>query len=269
MIIRPVGISLASLMATALVFSLGCSSTSTSNPATGGDAGAGEGGGGDGSAGAGMVTQKGKCVELGQSVGVAGATVDLGGHSAVTMDAPMKGVYAIAVPINTPFFMTVSEPGHVKLIEQEWSLGSDYDRSTTGLVDLGTEMSLVGLLAGYDPAKGVLGVGIIKSTGGACADEAGATIALATPGTSKVAYFKGGFPSAATTTVQSGETTPSAIIYNIDPTADLTLTVTPPAGCTLDTFPHTETTAAGTITYTGKAKVEAGNTTSFTRVFVK
>jgi hypothetical protein len=264
--IRPIRASLiASTIALSFgVLSLGCSS-STTNPAAGGDGGTGsDGGGGDGSVAAGMAKQKGKMVELGQTVGVVGATVDLGGHSAVTMGAPSKGAYEIAVPINTPYFMTVTEPGHVKLIEQEWQLSADYDRMTTGMVDVGTQGMLQGALPGFDATKGVLGVGITKSAGGACASEAGATIALAVPGNSKIRYFKAGFPDGMTMAVLDGQNTPSAVIYNIDVGADLTLAPTAPTGCTLDTFPHTE----GAITYTGKAKVEAG-ASAFTRVFVK
>lgn len=262
---RPIFASvIASVLALSGALSFGCSSSTTNNPVTGGDAGAGEGGGGDGSVGAGMAKQKGKMVELGQTVGVVGATVDLGGHSAVTMGAPNKGAYEIAVPINTPFFMQVTEPGHVKLIEQEWQISADYDRGTTGMVDTGTQGMLQGALPAFDTTKGVLGVGITKSAAGACASEAGATIALAVPGNSKVRYFKGGFPDGMTTAVLDGQTTPSAVIYNIDIGADLTIVATPPTGCMLDAFPHTE----GSITYTGKAKVEAG-ASAFTRVFVK
>ena len=262
--IRPI---FASLIASTIALSVGavsfgCSSTTT-NPATGDGGTGGDGGGGDGG-GAGMAKQKGKMVELGQTVGVVGATVDLGGHSAVTMGAPNKGAYEIAVPINTPYFMTVTEPGHVKLIEQEWQLSADYDRMTTGMVDVGTQGMLQGALPGFDTTKGVLGVGITKSAGGACASEAGATIALAVPGNSKVRYFKAGFPDGMTMAVLDGQNTPSAVIYNIDVGADLTLNVTPPTGCMKDAFPHTE----GAITYTGKAKVEAG-ASAFTRVFVK
>ncbi|MEO6576516.1 MAG: hypothetical protein ABIP89_21890, partial [Polyangiaceae bacterium] len=134
------------------------------------------------------------------------------------------------------------------------------------MIDSPTQMMLEGALPAFDSALGVLGVGITFSAGGACTSEAGATIALTTPGNSKVRYFKGGFPDGASTSVQMGQNTPSAVIYNIDLASDLALTVTPPTGCTLDTFPHTE----GAITYTGKAKIAGGGaTTAFFRYFVK
>jgi hypothetical protein len=262
--IRPARLAIAS----AIALSFGCASApvplmSLDGGTAGGDSG---GGGDDGSVGPGMATQKGKTIDFGTMAGVAGATVTLGGPSAVSMAAPMKGVYAIAVPINTPFFMTVTGPTYVKLIEQEWEISGDYDRNTTSMIDMVTEGMLEGALPGFDMTKGVLGVGITFSAGAACKDEAGATIALATPGASKVRYFKGGFPDGPTTAVLTGQNTPSAVIYNIDLGSDLTVNATPPTGCTLDTFPHTE----GTITYTGKAKIEGGGaTTSFFRVFVK
>lgn len=265
--IRSTGLAIASILA----LSVGCSSTDTTPSGDGGTGG--EGGGGDGSVAPGMATQKGKTIDFATMAGVAGATITLGdGHSAMSMAAPMKGVYAIPVPINTPYFMTVTGDTYVKLIEQEWQISADYDRGTTSMIDMATQMMLEGALAGFDMTKGVLGVGITKSTGGACADEGGATIALKTPGNSVVRYFTSGFPDGTRTSVQSGQTTPSAVIYNIDVGADLELVVTPPTGgdggvpCTVEAFPHTE----GTVTYTGKAKVEGGGaTTSFFRVFVK
>lgn len=224
-----------------------------------------------------LVTQKGTIIELGTtSTGVEGATVDFGGGHSGTSAA--KGAYSVQVPAKEPFSMLISAPDHTTIGEQEWFITGDFDRKTTSLPDKSTTQQLLQALNGIDPDKGVLSVGLFRT--GACTDIGGATIALDPPGASKITYFKNQFPVSQLTTTQTGENTPSAVIYNLEPGDTFNVKVTHPT-CTQAPFPFTPTGDVddigdnSTITYTGKVKVAPANPagapaprTSFMRIYM-
>jgi hypothetical protein len=230
---------------------------SSPNP-SGGEAGVVDGGTPDAPSPPGLATQKGSIVDLDTKAGVEGATVDLGGKTAVTGD---RGAYSIQVPLDTPFFMTVTGPGHLKLIEQEWKLTGDFDRQKTSFIPTSTSDTLRSTLPGYDATKATISVGLFIT--GACATEGGATIELDPPGNSKLKYFHGGFPSNDTVSF-AGEITPTAVFWNAEPGDNYTIKVTHPT-CTVVPYPYTD----GNITYTGRVRGEAGDAASFARVFLK
>ena len=219
-------------------------------------------------AGAGQAVQSGRIIKLQSDPPepVEGATVDLGSGRTATTDA--KGQYSINVPLNTPYFMKVTkDQGYVPLVEQEWQLTGNADRGDTSLPPTELQGLLVTVLgAAYDKTKGALGVGLVltKSCAG---DEGGATIALDPPGSSKVTYFAAGLPSGSATASAAGQTTPTALIYNIDPGTGLKVKVTHPK-CSVAPFPQTDLDA-GTISYTGGIKVEVNGGSSFVRIFLQ
>ncbi|MDB4996768.1 MAG: hypothetical protein JWM74_4200 [Myxococcaceae bacterium] len=229
------------------------------SPGPSGEGGVVEGGLQDAPSPPGQATQKGRIIDLDSKAGVEGATVDLGGKTGVTGD---KGAYAIQVPLDTNFFMSVTGPGHLKLIEQEWKLTGDFDRSTTSFIPTSTSDTLRSTLPGYDATKATISVGLVIT--GACTTEGGATIEIVPPGAAKMKYFRGGFPSTADTVSVAGETTPTAVFWNVEPCDDYTIKVTHPT-CTVIPFPYTD----GPITYSGRARGEAGDAASFARVFLK
>ncbi len=206
----------------------------------------------------GQATQKGRIIDLDSKAGVEGATVDLGGKTAISGE---KGAYAIQVPLDTNFFMTVTGPDHLKLIEQEWKLTGDFDRSTTSFIPTGTSDTLRSTLPGYDSTKATISVGLVIT--GACTTEGGATIEIVPAGNAKLKYFHGGFPSNDTVSF-AGEITPTAVFWNVEPGDDYTIKVTHPT-CTVIPFPYTD----GPITYSGRARGESGDAASFARVFLK
>jgi len=243
-----------------------------------GDGGVVEGGGAEAAPGT-PVNQKGQVIELGSTAtGVPNATVDVGNGTKANGDA--KGNYTFQVLAKTPFHLTFSAPDHTTVLEQEWMLNGDFDRKTTSLPDVGTTNALLsGGLAELDQTKGVLSVGLFLTN--ACTDEAGATIALNPPGASKIVYFRSGFPAKGATDVATGQNTPSAILYNLEPGDSFDIQVTHPS-CTKVPFPYTPTATSGgapgdgpAITYTGKVQVDAANPpgatapkTSFIRIFL-
>jgi hypothetical protein len=207
----------------------------------------------------GEATQKGSIVDLDTKGGVEGATVDLGGHTAVT---GARGAYAIQVPVDTPFFMTLTGADHLKLIEQEWKLSGDFDRGKTSFISKSTSDTLRSTLPEYDATKATISVGLVIT--GACTSEGGATIEIVPAGASKRVYFKGGFPSKFDTASVAGETTPTAVFWNLEPGDNYTIKVTDPT-CQVVPYPYTD----GAITYTGRVRGEAGDAASFARVFLK
>ena len=247
-------------------------------PSEGGTTGNDSGGGG-GEGGVPTVNQSGQVIQLGStSTGVPGATIALATNtSKASGDA--KGKYTLGVPKDTPFSLVFSAPDYTTVREQEWKLSGDFDRKTTSLPDSQTTAQLLnGGLKNLDQTKGVLSVGLFLI--GGCTDLGGATIALDPPGNSLVTYFSGGLPQGSATATVSGQDTPSAIMYNLEPGDSFKIVVTHPS-CTQVPFPYTPKDTTGgapgdspTITYTGNVHVVAANsnpaapTTSFIRVFL-
>jgi hypothetical protein len=210
---------------------------------------------------AGNASQNGQIVDLISSKPVAGVTVTLTAGVSGTTDS--SGNYLLQVKQNTPFDMVLTAPNYAQLTEQEWMLSGDNNIGQTHLVPGGLQSAVYTALPGYDNTKSTLGVGIEIT--GACKDQAGAIIAFGDPN-AKVLYFKGTNPDASATSVQSGAVNPSALIYNIDPSLNAKVTVTPPPGCTNIPYPYT----VGTLTYTGNFKLSTGSTNaSFFRGWVQ
>ncbi|MEO8873972.1 MAG: hypothetical protein ABI461_00160, partial [Polyangiaceae bacterium] len=116
--------------------------------------------------------------------------------------------------------------------------------------------------------KVALGLGAYYA-GTACADNAGTTFTIDPPTAGKLVYFvPTGTPNAAATSVQSTAINPSALLYNIDPSAPKPkITAVPPPGCTVAAYPHT----IGNVTYTGNYTLLASgvNGQGFLRVFLE
>lgn len=256
----------------------------------GGNDGGTDGGGND-VTNANTFNQTGTIVDFSAKTGLADMIVTGGGATAKT---DSTGKYTLAVPKNAPYTMTVaSDPNgstsYLTLNEQEWQLSGDVDRGKTSAVSNTLEGILKSALSSTpDPTLAVLSVQVIAT--GACASANGAVISV--PGlpapdagasdggaTPSIEYFSGGFPAVSATSVTNNGETPSAIIWNMPINASFKdVTVTPPAGCTVKTFPTIDPSDAGpgaNLTYTGNVKLErstddaGGNTASFMRVFLQ
>lgn len=220
---------------------------------------------------AGNGTQKGQVIDLLAKTGIANATIDFGNGITTTSDG--SGNYTLQIAQNTPYSMTVTADTYTKLQEQEWFLTGDYDAKTTSIVPASLNAIVSSGLPGYDTTKVALGLGVYYNNGvdytlGNCKDNAGATIAIDPPTAGTLVYFGTGHtPVSGATSVQSGAINPSALLYNLDPNAaPPTITVTPPANCTVVPYPLT----IGTLTYTGKYKLlpSGVNGQSFFRTFM-
>lgn len=221
---------------------------------------------------AGNGTQTGQIVDLtSPTTGISGATIDFGNGISTTSDA--SGKYSLQITQNTPYSMTVTADSYTILQEQEWFLTGDYNAKTTSIVSASLNAIVSGGLPGYDNAKVALGLGVyyndgVNYTQGGCKDNGGAVIAVDPPTAGKLVYFNTGHtPVGSATSVQTGAINPSALLYNIDPSAPLpTITVTPPASCTVAPYPL----QVGNVTYTGKYKLLASgvNGQAFFRTFL-
>jgi hypothetical protein len=261
---------------------------SNNNPAN--DGGTNDGGGNDVNT-ANTFSQTGQIVDFTSKAGLAGMSVSGGGNT-VTTDS--TGKYTLPVPKSTAYSMQIASgpsatTAYLTLNEQEWQLTGDVDRGKTSAVSNSTENLLKAILVPQpDPTLSVLTVQVIAS--GACPSATGATISVpglpaADAGADASAaaaihldYFVGGFPSQSATSATDGEV-PSAIIWGLPPTATFnSVTVTPPAGCTVKAFPTSDPTDAGpgaNLVYTGNVKLQpstddAGTSiASFMRVFLQ
>jgi hypothetical protein len=257
---RTRNLTIASALALSIGISMGaCLADEEASPSSPNPAGAGlDGGNTDAPTVPGEATQTGSIVDLDSKVGVQGATVDLGGRTGVTGE---RGAYAIKVPVDTSFFMTVTGPGHLKLIEQEWKLTGDYDLGKTSFLSTSTSDTLRSTLPGYDRTKATISVGLMIT--GACTTEEGATFEIDPPGVAQLKYFRGGFPSTATF-AGAGQTVPTAVFWNIEPGDNYTIKAKHPT-CEVIPYPH----SVGTVSYSGRVRGEAGDAASFIRVFLK
>jgi len=243
--------------------------------------GGGEGGGGN------TVTQTGQIVDYSSKAGLGGMIVSSGTTQVATDN---KGKYSLSVVKGQAYTMTTSSDpdgggaGYLTLDEQEWMLIGDADRGQTSAVSNGTESLLKNILQPPpDPSLAVLSIQVKASNpdGGPCTSATGATISVpglaADGGTgAHLVYFAGtptALPDPSATSVTDG-LVPSAIIYDMPVGMFSAVTVTPPAGCTVEAFPVAEPTAPN-IMYTGNVKLEASqtaagaNVASFMRVFLK
>jgi hypothetical protein len=256
------------------LFACSCSSSSASNNNT--DAG-GDSGGPGGDSGSGMVTQKGRIIDHVSKAPAPSITIGLSTGGTTTTDA--NGVYSFQVPKGQPFSFYEAGDQKVKLWEQEESLSGDTDRGDTEIVNLSTEHLLKAFLTGYDATLGTFTVGIDKT--GNCATTEGAMIDLDPPqAAAKHVYFASGIPDGSATYAHDGEL-PAAVFYNVPLTTQVKLKLTwAPQGdagavdggvaapCQAVAYPMQDP-ARSTLTFTGNLKLEAGDVTSFYRVFVQ
>ena len=254
----------------ALVFFLACSNNNPNND------GGTDSGGGDTSN---NVIQTGTIVDFSGGNGLQSILVTGGGSSATT---DSKGAYSLSVAPNTAYTMQASAPdgGYVSLDEQEWKLLGSANRGKTSFVSNVTENLLKSILSPQpDPTLAVLSVIVLAS--GTCspdaggADVTGATVSVpglpaadagadAATGGPVVVYFANGLPSSTATSVTAGQL-PSALVYNLPPTASFNqVTVTHPT-CKQAQFPIAEPSAPN-IQYTGNVKLEASGSSSGTQI---
>ena len=204
------------------------------------------------------VVEKGTITDFNTKRAVSGATVTVGAHTTTTGD---DGSFSLTLTKGEPAAFTVTADGYATLLEQDTALQADYDRGKTTIVPASLASILTAMLSGYDATLGVLSVQVVAT--GACASEAGATIAIDPPGSAKVAYFSAGLPSTSLTAVKAGEF-PSAVVYNVQPGVNVSLKVTE-TSCTQAAYPFTQ----GPVEYTGIMTTQPGQTTSFARVFMQ
>ncbi len=205
-----------------------------------------------------FVVQKGVIIDFDTTKPVSGALVTAGDQSTTSDD---KGVYSLKVHKSMPFDMVVTKPDYVKLVEQSTVLDADYDRGKTNFVPLSLGTLLHNTLQGYDAALGVLSVAVLPT--GSCTSEAGTKITVSPEGSAKVKYMLNQFPSNTVDEVQKGEF-PSAVIYNLQPGVPITVTLHNKS-CEQAPFPF----AHGGITYGASVSTEAGDVTSFQRLFLQ
>lgn len=211
-----------------------------------------------GPVGANESKQTGRIVDAIDKFGVAGATVTVGGKTALTRD---DGTYEIVVPRSTPYTMSVAEPAHYKLNEQEWIIKeATFDRKDTSLLSVDIANLLASFLPLRDPAKGLLVVRIYPVP--PCDSEQGSTLAIEPAGTSKLTYFSGARPNKAATSTTKDEAF-SGAFSDVDINVPIKVIVTSPS-CEAVAFP----VDYQGVTYTGVQKTEPGEVLSYVRVFI-
>lgn len=236
--------------ATAALFGCSSSSSSTPTPTT------------DGGSGGNTVKLTGQIVSFAGGTGSAGWNVAAAG---VTAQTNSKGAYELAIPKDTAFNISVTDPGngYLGLWDQEAKLSGDFDRGKLRFVEKSTGDTLIQSLQA-DPTKGVVTIELDAVEGSACASvtdfPAGAKITV-DQSNAKIVYQSGGLPAADKTEVQKAEN-PAAIAINATPDADLKVTVTYDK-CKQKAFP----VSVGNITYTGALKPKGNYTLSVYRIF--
>ncbi len=266
------------VLSSALAAAVACSSGGGTN-----DGGTDSGGDGGGN----TFTQTGQIIDYTSKSGVSGIIVSSGSTQATS---DKQGNYTLSVPQNQPYTMNISSApdastSYLTLDEQEWSLTGNANRGQTSAVANTTESFLKNLLQpSPQTSLAVLSVlvEVANPDAGACTSATGATISVPNMTTdggagAKLVYFAGSptaIPDPTAKSVTDG-LLPSAIIYDLPPTASFNqITVTPPAGCTVKAFPTTDPTEPN-IKYTGNVKLEASqtpdgtNVASFMRVFLQ
>jgi hypothetical protein len=257
-----------------------CSNNNGNGNDGGSDAPSGDGG-------ASTYTQTGTVIDYDNQNGVYDVIVTAtyaGGTATATTDS--TGAYTLKVPQNTAYTMSLSAgadagKAYIGLNEQEWKLTGDANRGKTSFVSAGTQGLLESLLS-PTPSATLAVLSIQVQATGSCASATGAMISvpgLPDPdagagdgGTTPVLIYFGGSPSLPdqnATSVTDG-LLPSAIVYNLPVTAAYnSVTVTPPAGCTVKPFPVADSTIP-TIDYTGNVTLTPGSdAVSFMRVFLE
>jgi hypothetical protein len=244
-----------------------CSSSSAPAPADTADASGSDGGTGDDAA-APAVTEHGSIIDYGtllssgSTVPVAGLTVTDGAQSTTT-DA--KGNWSLMVPAGASLSPSISgttkgDPYSTLFLPTATSAGGDVDRGTIVVADQST-FQLERLILSADSTKAI--VHVAATATGSCASVAGGTISVTAPAGASVVYFNAkGLPSStATSFPQLPFPGPVAVIYDVDPGADVTFQVSHPT-CTPSPAPVTN----GGASFTGQVVTKAAEPGDFCSV---
>ncbi len=211
-----------------------------------------------GPVGANESKQKGTIMDAIDMFPVVGATVTIGGRTAVT---GADGTYEIAAPRNTAYSMSVTDGQHYKLNEQEWVVKSEtFDRGVTSLLSKDIATLLLSFIPPRDATKGLLVVRVYPKA--PCDSEQGSLLSIEPAGTSKVTYFAGGRPSTAATSTTKDQAF-SAVFSDVEVGVPIKVTVSSPL-CEQVPFPIEDKD----ITYTGVQRTEAGEVLSYIRVYI-
>ena len=187
------------------------------------------------------------------------AVVSIAGQTATTGD---DGTYAISIPKNVPYSMTVTAPDHFKLDEQEWIVKTDlFDRGDTSLLSTNTAMLLAMFLPARDPAKGLLAVRIYPLA--PCTSEEGSTMTPLAGRNLEADVLRGRPPELESRSRRRRTRASPGSSRDVDVGVPLTVTVTSP-DCEQVAFP----VDYGGVTLTGLQKAEAGDVVSYIRVFI-
>jgi hypothetical protein len=204
--------------------------------------------------------QSGKVIDFETSKPVSGVTLDDGLGDTVTTGA--DGSYSLVVAKDTPFSLTLSADGYVKLLQQQTSLTSDYAAEPIDMVPLDLANTLHGVLPHYDPTLGVLSIQAMPE--GQCASEEGAKVSVEGESAALVVYFQNKLPNLQLKAMKAGEL-PSAVIYNLPPGVAVNVQIEHPT-CHQAPFP---VVTNGGVTYLAGVTTQPGNVTAFQRIFLQ
>jgi hypothetical protein len=203
------------------------------------------------------VTDTGTIVDYNTKSPIQGATVTAGDQTVTT---GADGTFSLTLQKGEPFALSVVADGYATLLQQQTALEADYAAGSLTIVPKSVASLLTSMLTGYDDTLGVLSVDLVAT--GACTSEDGATLSVTPEGSAKIAYFNNGLPDSTQTSVKGGEF-PSAVVYNVQPGVQLSVTVTQ-ASCKEVPFPYT----TGGVEYTGGITTQPGLVTGFARIFM-
>jgi hypothetical protein len=250
--------SLAFLSSFALLFpfALGCSSSSSPGSTPESDASTSDSGTPE--AAPNTINEHGHIIDYNNMTALAGVTVTAAG---LTTTTGADGKWSLAIPAGTPSRPKVTFPGYIDVNLPEEIATGENDRHDLPIPDVMTYQLGQYAQRGYDTTKAAVSVAIhLRST---CASQAGATLTVVSPSGASVEYFKNGFPSQSATSVSAGETA-AVTVYNLTPGVDPVFQLSHPT-CMQEAFPVTD----GTVTFTGKVTLEAGNANSVLVMYLK
>ena len=173
-----------------------------------------------------IVGQHGRLIDYFNSTPLAGLTVADGTNS-VTTDA--AGAFVLPGPMGELLKPAASGSGFATLyLPEAMAAAVDIDRGDVPMATT-SAFSLEQQILANDTTKSLVHILLAKT--GACASFAGGTVTVNAPAGAKVAYFTtSGLPTSSTM-FDIVAPKPAAVIYDVDPGADLDLTIDVP-GCT-------------------------------------
>jgi hypothetical protein len=179
---------------------------------------------------------------------VPGLTVTDNGLSTTTDDG---GAWSLTVPQGATLQPTVTSSSYSKLLFPEsTAVGADIDFSSVVIPDSNT-YQLEETVLQMDTSKAL--VQIVVFTMPSCASATGGTLSVTSPSGASVAYFNTvALPTTTLTSFQAVQAPrPVAVVYNIDPSATLSVQMSHPT-CTQVPFPVTY----GGREYSGKVTLQ-------------